>query len=75
MSSNFDLTGSVALVTGGNGGISRSPAMYNRIVERTPAHRFGRPEEVAGAAVFFASRASDFVTGQVLAVDGGYAVA
>jgi len=56
-------------------GINRSPALYDRIVERTPAHRFGRPEEVAGAAVFFASRASDFVTGQALAVDGGYAVA
>ncbi len=65
----------IQVATGMTAGIGRSPAMYDRIVERTPAHSFGRPEEVAGAAVFFASRASDFVTGQVLAVDGGYAVA
>src|SRR5205085_3021732 len=45
------------------------------IVRRTPARRFGEPEELAGAAVFLASRASDFVTGQSLAVDGGYSIA
>jgi len=38
---------------------------------RTPAGRWGRPEEVAGAAVFLASAASDFVNGQILYVDGG----
>jgi gluconate 5-dehydrogenase len=38
---------------------------------RTPAGRWGDPAEIAGAAVFFASRASDFVTGQMLYVDGG----
>jgi gluconate 5-dehydrogenase len=38
---------------------------------RTPAGRWGDPAEVAGAAVFLASRASDFVTGQMLYVDGG----
>lgn len=46
---------------------------YQRIIDRTPARRFGEPEEVAGAAVFLASEASDFVTGIVLPVDGGYA--
>jgi 2-deoxy-D-gluconate 3-dehydrogenase len=45
------------------------------IVRRTPARRFGEPEELAGAAVFLASRASDFVTGQSLVVDGGYSIA
>lgn len=39
---------------------------------RTPMKRFGRPEEVVGAAVFFASEAASFVNGQVLAVDGGF---
>ncbi len=39
---------------------------------RTPAGRWGRPEELVGAAVFLASSASDFVTGQVLYVDGGW---
>jgi gluconate 5-dehydrogenase len=38
---------------------------------RTPAGRWGRPEELVGAAVFFASAASDFVNGQILYVDGG----
>lgn len=39
---------------------------------RTPMARFGRLDEVAGAAVFLASRASSFVTGEILTVDGGY---
>jgi 2-deoxy-D-gluconate 3-dehydrogenase len=56
-------------------GISRNPDGYKRIVERTPARRFGTPEECAGAAVFLASRASDFVTGQSICVDGGYSIA
>jgi gluconate 5-dehydrogenase len=38
---------------------------------RTPAGRWGRPEEVAGSVVFFSSAASDFVNGQILFVDGG----
>jgi 2-dehydro-3-deoxy-D-gluconate 5-dehydrogenase len=47
---------------------------YDEVVKRTPAGRFGMPEECAGAAVFLASRASDFVTGATVVVDGGYAV-
>jgi NAD(P)-dependent dehydrogenase (short-subunit alcohol dehydrogenase family) len=39
---------------------------------RTPMARFGKVDEVAGAAVYFAAEASGFVTGQILAVDGGY---
>ncbi|HZZ35397.1 MAG TPA: glucose 1-dehydrogenase [Caulobacteraceae bacterium] len=44
------------------------------ILARTPAHRWGQPEDFAGPAVFLASAASDFVTGHSLAVDGGFAV-
>jgi 2-deoxy-D-gluconate 3-dehydrogenase len=54
--------------------IMRNEAVYRRIVERTPAGRFAEPEEMAGAAVFLASRASDFITGQSLPVDGGYSI-
>jgi len=39
---------------------------------RTPMQRFGQPEELQGAAVFLASDASRFVTGQIIAVDGGF---
>jgi gluconate 5-dehydrogenase len=41
------------------------------VKKRTPAGRWGEPGELAGAAVFLASNASDFVTGQILFVDGG----
>ena len=48
---------------------------HQQIVQRTPAGRFGEPTECGGAAVFFASSASDFVTGQSLAVCGGFSIA
>jgi gluconate 5-dehydrogenase len=41
------------------------------IISRTPAGRWGNPEELAGSIVFLASRASDFVNGHILYVDGG----
>ncbi len=50
-------------------------AWYQTIVQRTPTGRFGEPDELAGAAIFLASPASDFITGQSIVVDGGYAVA
>jgi 2-deoxy-D-gluconate 3-dehydrogenase len=43
-----------------------------QILERIPAGRWGQPEDLAGAALFLASRASDYVTGTVLTVDGGW---
>jgi gluconate 5-dehydrogenase len=45
--------------------------LHEFIINRTPAGRWGEPEDLAGAAVFLASSASDFVNGQVLYVDGG----
>jgi gluconate 5-dehydrogenase len=41
------------------------------IIKRTPAGRWGNPEDLAGTIIFLASSASDFVTGQVVYVDGG----
>src|SRR5436190_950021 len=43
-----------------------------QILERIPAARWGEPVDLAGAAVFLASRASDYVNGHVLVVDGGW---
>jgi 2-deoxy-D-gluconate 3-dehydrogenase len=54
-------------------GVKANQTFYEGIVYRTPAGRFGEPDELAGAGVFLASHASDFVTGIVLPVDGGYA--
>ena len=42
---------------------------------RTPAGRWGRPDELAGLAVYLASSASDFMTGQILYIDGGFTAA
>lgn len=43
-----------------------------QILERIPAGRWGRPEDMGGAAVFLASSAADYVQGHILAVDGGW---
>jgi 2-deoxy-D-gluconate 3-dehydrogenase len=48
--------------------------LYERVLSRTPAGRWGRPEDLAGIAVFLASAASDFVTGTAIPVDGGFSV-
>lgn len=48
--------------------------LYERVLSRTPAGRWGRPEDMAGIAVFLAAPASDFVTGTAIPVDGGYSV-
>jgi 2-deoxy-D-gluconate 3-dehydrogenase len=50
------------------------PELEAGVKRRTPAGRWGTPADLAGTAVFLASRASDFVTGVAIPVDGGYAV-
>ena len=49
-------------------------AMNDTIVHRTPARRWGKPEDVAGACVYLASDAARFHTGDTLRIDGGYSV-
>ncbi len=48
-----------------------NPETYDRTVAQFPLRRIAEPEDIAGAALFFASPASDFVTGQTLYIDGG----
>jgi 2-dehydro-3-deoxy-D-gluconate 5-dehydrogenase len=48
--------------------------LHERVLARTPAGRWGVPEDLAGIGVFLCSAASDFVTGTAIPVDGGYAV-
>jgi 2-dehydro-3-deoxy-D-gluconate 5-dehydrogenase len=48
------------------------PDLHERVVSRTPARRWGDPEDLAGAAVFLCSPASNFITGTALPVDGGF---
>jgi 2-dehydro-3-deoxy-D-gluconate 5-dehydrogenase len=60
------------MVTNNTSNLRKDPARTQQISERIPAGRWGTPEDLAGAAVFLASRASDYVNGHVLLVDGGW---
>ena len=51
-----------------------NPDSNRRVLEHIPAERWGEPADLMGTVVFLASRASDYVNGHVLAVDGGYLV-
>jgi 2-deoxy-D-gluconate 3-dehydrogenase len=50
------------------------PGLNERVIDRTPAGRWGLPRDFAGIAVFLASAASDFVTGTAIPIDGGYSI-
>ena len=53
---------------------ANQPERYDLISRRIPYGRWGEPEELQGTVVFLCSRASDYVTGAVITVDGGYSV-
>jgi 2-dehydro-3-deoxy-D-gluconate 5-dehydrogenase len=53
-------------------GRQQVPGLNERVLARTPAGRWGTPDDFAGIAVFLASAASDFVTGAAIPVDGGF---
>ncbi|MEV0600201.1 SDR family oxidoreductase [Streptomyces sp. NPDC050315] len=61
--------------TGLTSELHESTEASRRIVERTPMGRWGAPEDVAGAVAFLAGPDAGFITGAVLAVDGGYLAA
>ncbi len=50
------------------------PGFDEAVAQRTPAGRWGEPADLAGAVVFLSSRASDFITGAAIPIDGGYAI-
>ncbi|MGA2624935.1 MAG: 2-dehydro-3-deoxy-D-gluconate 5-dehydrogenase KduD [Bacteroidota bacterium] len=60
------------MVTNNTVALRKDPVRFNSITERIPAGRWGMPEDLQGAVVFLASRASDYVHGHVLVVDGGW---
>lgn len=60
------------IATNNTAALQADETRNRQIMERIPAGRWGAPEDIAGAAVFLASPASDYVTGHVLAVDGGW---
>jgi gluconate 5-dehydrogenase len=59
------------MLTDMNEALVNDPAFNAWVIGRTPAHRWGKPTELVGTAVFLASPASDYVNGQIIYVDGG----
>ncbi|MGX9935381.1 SDR family oxidoreductase [Advenella kashmirensis] len=59
------------MATDMNEALLNNPQFDGWVKSRTPSGRWGLPEELAGAAIFLASRASDYVNGQIIYVDGG----
>jgi 2-dehydro-3-deoxy-D-gluconate 5-dehydrogenase len=60
------------MATNNTKALREDPVRSKAILDRIPAARWGAPEDLQGAVVFLASAASDYVTGHVLAVDGGW---
>lgn len=60
------------MITDNTQALRDDPQRSRQILERIPAERWGTPDDLIGAAVFLASRASDYVHGHVLVVDGGW---
>jgi 2-deoxy-D-gluconate 3-dehydrogenase len=62
------------MATDNTAALRKDPERSRQILERIPAGRWGEPQDLAGAAVFLCSSASDYVHGHVLVVDGGWMV-
>jgi 2-deoxy-D-gluconate 3-dehydrogenase len=60
------------MTTDNTAALQADPTRSRQILERIPAGRWGRPDDLVGAAVFLSSPASNYVNGHVLAVDGGW---
>jgi 2-deoxy-D-gluconate 3-dehydrogenase len=54
--------------------LQQVPGLEQRVLGRTPAARWGRPEDLDGAVIFLASQASNFITGASIVIDGGYSI-
>jgi 2-deoxy-D-gluconate 3-dehydrogenase len=55
-----------------SGHLQDDPVRSSQILSRIPMQRWGEPDDLKGIVVFLASEASDYVTGQVMFVDGGW---
>jgi len=60
------------IATNNTAALQADETRNRQILERIPTGRWGKPDDIAGTAVFLASSASDYLTGQVIAVDGGW---
>jgi 2-deoxy-D-gluconate 3-dehydrogenase len=60
------------MATNNTRALREDPVRSRAILDRIPAGRWGLPEDLAGVVIFLASRASDYVNGHVLVVDGGW---
>lgn len=60
------------MATDNTSALRQDPQRSRQILERIPAGRWGQPDDIAGAAVFLCSSASDYIHGHVMAVDGGW---
>ena len=54
--------------------VKTNQALYDELLLRTPADRWNQPKELAGTAVFLASRVSNFVNGETIRINGGYTI-
>lgn len=55
-----------------NVGLKSNPTRFNEVISRIPMGRWGNPDDLVGLAIFLASSASDYLTGAIIPVDGGF---